>query len=139
MLTGRPPFSGATDVETLKRVAFDEPVPPRRLRPNIPRDLEAICLKCLEKHPSRRYPTAAALADDFAGFSRADPRSRPRWGRLAAPSTGLAADPRPPRVLAISVLAGPAVLGGARWHRAKFRSVLASPSKCARVSKRIAD
>jgi hypothetical protein len=68
MLTGRPPFRGATAIETIEQVRTLEPVPPRDLRPGIPRDLETICLKCLEKEPERRYSTAAALADDLKRY-----------------------------------------------------------------------
>jgi WD40 repeat protein len=68
MLTGRVPCSGTSDVETLKRVTQDEPQSLRRLRPGVPRDLEAVCLKCLEKHSTGRYQTAAALADDLERF-----------------------------------------------------------------------
>ena len=64
-LSGRPPFMGDSALETMKLVACAEPVPPTRLRPGVPRDLETICLKALEKEPSRRYATAAAMADDL--------------------------------------------------------------------------
>jgi serine/threonine-protein kinase len=67
-LTGRPPFLGDSALETIKLVATTEAVPPTRLRPGVPRDLETICLKCLEKSPGRRYETAAALADDLRRF-----------------------------------------------------------------------
>jgi hypothetical protein len=65
MLSGRPPFKGSTAVETINQVVGEDPVPPGRLRPRLPRDLELICLKCLEKDPHRRYDTAAGLADDL--------------------------------------------------------------------------
>ena len=67
-LTGRPPFRAGSVLETLRQVIADEPVPPRRVRAGVPRDLEAICLKCLEKNPTRRYATAEALATDLRGF-----------------------------------------------------------------------
>jgi WD40 repeat protein/tetratricopeptide (TPR) repeat protein len=64
-LTGRPPFRGKSDVETLLLVLHQEVVPPRRLNSRLDRDLERICLKCLEKEPGRRYASAEALADDL--------------------------------------------------------------------------
>lgn len=68
LLTGTPPFCGPTETDTLRRVLLDEPAPPRRKRADIPPDLEAICLKCLEKRPEARYPTAAALEDDLSRY-----------------------------------------------------------------------
>ena len=64
LLTGMPPYRGATVLDTLEQVRNQEPVPPRRLIRQIPRDLETVALKCLEKHPSRRYASADAMADD---------------------------------------------------------------------------
>ena len=64
LLTGMPPYRGATVLDTLEQVRNQEPVPPRRLIRQIPRDLETIALKCLEKHPSRRYASAEAMAGD---------------------------------------------------------------------------
>jgi len=68
MLTSNPPFPGDTAMETLRRVEVEEPVPPSRLCCKLPRDLETICLKCLEKEPAKRYATGAELADDLRRF-----------------------------------------------------------------------
>jgi WD40 repeat protein len=67
-LTGRPPFRAATSLDTLLQVVSDEPVPPRRLQPTTPADLETVCLKCLQKERHRRYASAAALAEDLRRF-----------------------------------------------------------------------
>lgn len=68
LLTGRPPFRGNTVLQTLEQVRSSDPVPPARLVPQIPKDLETICLKCLVKEPARRYESAAALAEDLRRF-----------------------------------------------------------------------
>ena len=68
LLTGVPPFRGANPLDLMFRVKHWEPIPPRKLNPLIPADLEAICLTCLEKKPARRYPNADALAEDLERF-----------------------------------------------------------------------
>lgn len=121
VLTGRPPFRAATAAETLRQVLTDDPAPPSRLNRSVPRDLETVCLKCLHKEPARRYPTAAALADDLGRFRRGEPvTARPisvverftKWVRR-----------RP--TLAVSMIAGLLVIvliGGGVWRWAVDRA-----------------
>ena len=72
-MTGRPPFQGTSVLDTLEQVRNKEPVPPSQLQTKIPRDLETICLKCLEKDPARRYADVAALAEDLRRFQAGEP------------------------------------------------------------------
>jgi tetratricopeptide (TPR) repeat protein len=86
MLTGRPPFKGATPMETVSQVIDDDPVPPSRLVTRVARDLETICLKCLNKEPMRRYDSALSLAEDLARYLAGEPikaRRTPLWERGA--------------------------------------------------------
>ncbi len=73
LITGKPPFRERTVPETMLRVLNDDPVPPHELYPAAPRDLETICLKCLEKDPDRRYRSALALAEDLRRFQAQRP------------------------------------------------------------------
>jgi WD40 repeat protein len=100
MLTGRPPFRGATALETLEQVRSQEPVSPSQLQPGMPRDLCTICLTCLHKEPQRRYASAADLAEDLRQFlddrpvraRRASARERlRRWARRNPALAGLSA------------------------------------------------
>jgi serine/threonine-protein kinase len=81
MLTGRTPFEAEAGAHLLKQIESQEPPPPRRWRPELPRDLEAVCLKCLEKDPRRRYQSAQELADDLGRWRRAE---QPQARRLLA-------------------------------------------------------
>jgi serine/threonine protein kinase len=98
-ITGRPPFLAETPLNTLRLVGSQEPVPPRRHQPHTPRDLETICLKCLEKDPRRRYASAKLLAEDLERFlSGRSILARPvnlverswRWSRLHPSAAALA-------------------------------------------------
>jgi serine/threonine-protein kinase len=100
MLTGRPPFRGETASESERQVLTHEPVSPSRLNPRVARDLETICLKCLQKDPGKRYSTAAELAADIERFLKHEPiQARPigplehgvRWIRRRPAAAGLLA------------------------------------------------
>ena len=99
LLAGRPPFAGGSPLELLDRLANETPTPPGRVRSGIPADLDAICLKCLEKDPARRYGSAEALADDVGRFLAGRPivarPARPvevaaKWARRHPAVAGLA-------------------------------------------------
>jgi eukaryotic-like serine/threonine-protein kinase len=72
LLTGRPPFRAPTIMETVVQVLEREPPPPRQVRPGVPRELEAICLKCLEKSPGDRFASAGALAESLDQYLRGE-------------------------------------------------------------------
>jgi WD40 repeat protein/serine/threonine protein kinase len=119
LLTGRAPFRGASSLETLEQVRHQEPVPPRHLQPKLPRDLETICLMCLQKEVGRRYPTSLALADDLRRFLDARPiLARPvgpiarlgRWCRRNPVVAGLVG------LLALFLLSAAVVASFVAWH-----------------------
>jgi hypothetical protein len=116
LLTGRPPFEGESTLETLLRVQDQEPARPRTLHRRIDRDLESVCLKCLEKDARHRYGSAAALADDLERWLRgASVAAQPfrrigrlvKWGRRRPAITTL---------LALCLLTGLALPAGFLWQ-----------------------
>jgi eukaryotic-like serine/threonine-protein kinase len=127
VLTGRPPFQGASPLDTIFQVIHQEPVPPRQLDRTINRDLETICLKCLHKEPERRYGSAREVADDLRRFLRGEPiqaRAAGRverllhWARREPVVAGLSL------ALAASLIVG-LVLVGWQWYRAETHLALA--------------
>jgi eukaryotic-like serine/threonine-protein kinase len=139
MLTGRPPFKGESVLATLALVVNDEPVSPSRLQPKVPRDLETVCLKCLSKDPSRRYPTAAGLADDLRRYLAGEPvRARPigavsRAARWARRRPGIAA------LLAVSATCAIAAFTVVAWKEGEARQAQrrAEQSEAAEKKQRI--
>jgi serine/threonine protein kinase len=112
LLTGRPPFRGPTDLDTLLLVLQRAPVPARQVNPHLSRDLETICLKCLEKETARRYQTAAGLADDLGRFLTGEPIAARPVGRFERAVKWTRRNPLVAALLAaitVSLLAGTAV------------------------------
>jgi WD40 repeat protein len=126
-LTRQHPFQGQTHVSVLDRVCHHDPIPPRRLAPRTPVDLETICLKCLEKDPARRYSSAQALADDLERYREGRPiQARPagtlgrvvKWGRRYPVVAGLMA-------LVLVIAASAFGLVTWQWREALYQKGLA--------------
>jgi WD40 repeat protein len=131
LLTGRPPFRAENACETLIQVVHHDPVSPRQLQPRLPRDLATVTLKCLEKDPKKRYPSAADLADDLRRFlDRRPTAARPvgpgerlsKWARRSPAVAGLMAS-----VAAITVVGFALVFW--QWTRAEDKAAAAAVAR----------
>jgi WD40 repeat protein len=131
LVTGRPPFQAASAIDTLLQVMEQEPVPVRQLNAAVPKDLETICLKCLEKEPKRRYGSAQELAEELERFLDGRPiLARPisareravKWARRRPAIAGLTA-----AVALVSLIA----VGGITWH---WRAAIIAQRESARLA-----
>jgi serine/threonine-protein kinase len=138
-LTGRPPFRGQSSLETLLQVRNAEPAPPTRLRPQVPRDLETICLKTLHKEPARRYPTAEALAEDLRRFQALEPiHARPagagerlvKWARRRPAAAGL---------VGVSAAAALALAAVGLWSYTSLRAAAERAEARSRLARGVVD
>ena len=116
LVTGRPPFQAATAMDTVIQVVSDEPVPPRRIIASIPRDLETICLKCLEKGQSRRYASASDLAADLGRYLAGEPIVARPVGRLEKLAKWAHRHPAIAGLSAAVMVIGLAGLAGIIWQ-----------------------
>jgi predicted Ser/Thr protein kinase len=117
LLTGRPPFQASNPMDTLLQVIDKEPVPPRKLNPSVPLDLETITMRCLDKEPNRRFPSANALAEELERFLRGEPiQSRP-IGPLERMRKWVRRRPQTAALIATAFLAISLVALGVPWMR----------------------
>jgi tetratricopeptide (TPR) repeat protein/tRNA A-37 threonylcarbamoyl transferase component Bud32 len=134
LLTGRAPFQGESVMDILERVLERPPLPPSKINPGTPRDLEVICLKCLAKEPTRRYESAQALADDLGRYIEGDPIvGRPvsawerawKWARR-----------RPSRAAALAALSVALItlLAGGLYYNARLRHEMKVTIQAERVA-----
>jgi eukaryotic-like serine/threonine-protein kinase len=129
-LTGSPPFVGGTSMETIRQVLDQEPRRPSVFNPEVDRDLETICLKCLEKEPHRRYASAESFAEDLDRWLRSEPIAARRVGNYERVKKWVR---RRPAIAALGASLLLAVLAGAvavtrEWRRAELESQRAEAS-----------
>jgi serine/threonine protein kinase/WD40 repeat protein len=152
MLTGRPPFRGINVYDTLDQVRTQEPVPPSQLVPNVPRDLETVCLKCLQKEPAKRYAQAADLAEDLRRFLDGEPIKARRtsvwertlkWARRRPTAAALAIVSAVAAVavvaLAVGLLASNSKLTETNGQLTRANEDLSEQTKIAKKSTRLAE
>ena len=125
LLTGQPPFAGGATYETIKLLLDTEPRQPRLLNPKIDRDLSTICLKCLEKDPKRRYPSALALAEDLERWLKHEPIQARHTGVFARGRKWVQRNPTS-ALLAASLMALAAAAGWIVWKSELIRQPVTS-------------
>jgi serine/threonine protein kinase len=124
LLTGRPPFLGPTVPDTFEQVRHQEPVPPRQLQPNVPQDLETICLRCLAKEPARRYATAGDLADELDRFLNNLPILARPAGWIERTLKWTRRHPALAALTFVSILASAVLITGALLYERALRNAL---------------
>ena len=125
LLTGRPPFHAENPWDTIVQVGSEEPVPPRRLQPKVPADLETICLKCLNKEPAQRYASALALADDLRHWLAGEPIVARPIGPLGRAAKWARRRPTAAALLLVSSAALLTLVIGSLIYSARLRGALA--------------
>ncbi|HEV3262116.1 MAG TPA: protein kinase [Gemmataceae bacterium] len=124
LLTGRPPFRAENLLNTLQQVVSQEPVPPDRLQPNVPRDLATICMKCLQKDPRRRYTGAGALAKDLTRFLEGVPILARPSGPCERAWKWAQRRPSVAALLGVMAAAALALLWVGLWYNARLHAAL---------------
>jgi serine/threonine protein kinase/Tfp pilus assembly protein PilF len=127
LLTGHPPFAGGTTFETVRLVLDTEPQQPRLLNPKVGRDLNTICLKCLDKDPQRRYASALALAEDLERWLKHEPIRAQRTGLFTRGRKWLRRNPSI-AVMAAMLLVLAVPLGVMIWKTESEHSLLSNPA-----------
>jgi WD40 repeat protein len=123
-LTGRPPFRAATALDTLLQVVTDDPVPPTQLQSKTPKDLETICLKCLQKEPGKRYASALELAEDLRRFQAGEPILARPIGLLGRATKWVKRRPAIAGLIAVVIAVALAGLGAVLWQLQQTRHAL---------------
>lgn len=129
MLAGRRPFEGNSEVEVFNRIIRDEPTSPAFYRPGVPRDLETICLKCLEKNPARRYLSATELEADLGRFLDNRPILARPSSRVEQVIKWTRRHPAAATAIAILAVAIPAALAGLWWTNQRLARDLAQKDR----------
>src|SRR5262249_53483300 len=122
LLTGRPPFVGASPLDTLEQVLHTEPVPPRAHAPAVDRDLETVCLNCLRKDPARRYPSAEARAEDPERWLGGEPIRARSVGRAERLVKWARRRPTAAALVAVVAVALVALLGGGVYYNRELEA-----------------